>query len=205
MSLEFILGSKNRIKVLRILLKNDGVSGRLAGRMANLSPSAANATLHELVKTGLLIKSGTAGKHIYKINRQHYILVSLERIFAAEERTCHNIAQAIKRHIHKSNTTINLLGLGINQNDELSIVTRPELRQSSQIAIKLGKTLKTKFNLNLKTISSNSSILNGSHQLWLPSSGRTQSTAPQISRTRALKFFNLSQRPPRVKETSQWR
>jgi DNA-binding MarR family transcriptional regulator len=84
-SLETLLGSKNRVKVLRVLYRRDGLSGRRVARMAGIPPSAGKAALEELVETGLVLRREGSGRNRYELDRTHHLYEAIDRLYSEEE------------------------------------------------------------------------------------------------------------------------
>ena len=86
--LESVLGSRNKVRILRALALAEGeapVSGREAMNLAGLSSSGgAWSALGELAETGVVRRRSTGGAHLYALNPDHLLARPLMRLFQAE-------------------------------------------------------------------------------------------------------------------------
>lgn len=98
--LDNILGPHSKISVLRVLFKQEGLSGREVARRAGLSPRAASQALTQLVKEGILRRNAVGATHLFSVNHQRHIVYSaLGNLFHLEAELSseigHRILQAI--------------------------------------------------------------------------------------------------------------
>lgn len=149
MRLETVLGSRNRVRVLRALMRRDGVSGRMAGRLAGLSASPANVALTELVDAGFVLRSGTVGKHVYELNRHHCLWSAIERLFADEERVPLQAADLMRRHMNGMKPPRSLMGIGIRDDGVVVAVVKPQANATDPALASLRAALRAEFGFSL--------------------------------------------------------
>lgn len=99
-SLDDILGPHSKISVLRVLFKQDDISGREVARRAELSPRAASQALTWLVRAGIVRRKPVGATHLFSINRRSHLASSaLENLFAEEKQLPGTIGQGIMEAI----------------------------------------------------------------------------------------------------------
>lgn len=82
--LDSVLGTKNRLRLLRVLAFLDRpVSGREAARLAGVS-RIAQQSLDELSDAGILNRMATASQYLYQFNHENYLASALIGLFEAE-------------------------------------------------------------------------------------------------------------------------
>lgn len=86
--LDDALGTRSKVRVLRVLLDRDGgLSGRAVGRQAGVSSRAALQALEDLCELGVVRRETSPAQHQFSINRRHVLVKNgLEGLFAAERR-----------------------------------------------------------------------------------------------------------------------
>ena len=85
-TLDCILGPRSQVGVLRVLFKEDALSGREVARRAGLSPRAASLALSNLVAAGVIQRRQAGGSHFFSVNGHRHVVVSgLRPLFALEE------------------------------------------------------------------------------------------------------------------------
>jgi DNA-binding transcriptional ArsR family regulator len=191
MKLEGILGSRNRVKVLRALLKRDGLCGREVGRMADLSASAANITLGELVEAGVLFRNGTPGKHQFELNRNHFLIRFVEKLYDQEALLPQRVAELVQRYLNDLPHNHEFLGLGFGD-EGLVVALKPRIAPDESLLKPLQGALRSEFGEEIcRTCEEVSSLAGLKHvRLGVIEKGSGRSRA--FARERALSFFGLS-------------
>lgn len=190
MRLDLILGSKNRVKVLRGLFRRDSVCGREAGRTVDLSASAANIALSELVEAGVVFRSGTSGKHLYELNRGHYLMGTIERLFESEAQATAKVCDLVKKHLNELKPRAELLGLGI-EDSKVALVLRPLVPADDQRLRTLSIALRAEFGLTIDSATTELSALAGYSEVRLALPDRQAEKSRTDARDRTLSFFGL--------------
>lgn len=72
--LDDVLGTKARIRVLRVLSRDQEITGRELARRAGISAAAAHAAARGLSSLGLVRVSAKGTGHLYSLNGSHYLL-----------------------------------------------------------------------------------------------------------------------------------
>lgn len=196
MRLDLILGSKNRVKVLRGLFRRDSVCGREAGRTVDLSASAANIALSELVDAGVVFRSGTSGKHLYELNRGHYLMGTIERLFEAEAQATAKVCELVKKHLNELKPRAELLGLGI-EDGKAALVLRPLIPADDPRLRTLSIALRAEFGIAIDNATTELSALAGYSEVRLALPDRQAEKSRTDARDRTLSFFGLGGDKPR--------
>lgn len=191
MKLDVVLGSKNRVKVLRGLLRRDSVCGREAGRAVDLSASAANIALAELVEAGVVFRNGTVGKHIYEINRGHYLMSAIEKLFDTEAQLAARVTELVKRHLNEIKPKVELLGVGIGS-EGVALVIKPCLLVEDPHLRTLSIALRAEFGLILEETTTDLQALGGYDDVRLALPDRPSDKQKASARDKTLSFFGLS-------------
>lgn len=86
--LDDALGTRSKVRVLRVLLTREGrISGREVARQADVSARSALQALEDLCDLGLVRREVSPAEHRFSINRRHVLVKhGLEGLFAAEGR-----------------------------------------------------------------------------------------------------------------------
>lgn len=192
MRLDVILGSKNRVKVLRGLLRRDSVCGREAGRAVDLSASAANIALSELVDAGVVFRNGTVGKHIYEINRGHYLMGAIEKLFDTEAQVAAKVTELVKKHLNEVKPKVELLGVGIGP-EGVAVVMKPVLSPDDPHLRTLSIALRAEFGLVVEETTGDLQALGGYQDVRLALPDRVSEKQKTSARDKTLSFFGLAQ------------
>jgi predicted nucleotidyltransferase len=96
--LDYVFSAQSNLKVLRVLNeRNAGVSGREAARLTGLSVRAAQKTLVNLSKAGLIKIVEGNREHLFSIDREKYLVKALvEKIFETEREFNSSILKQIR-------------------------------------------------------------------------------------------------------------
>lgn len=98
-SLDDILGTKAKVRLLRALLGRDGpVSGRQAARLAGIAQNTAVRALDELAEVGVVEREVSPAEHHFTVNRRHYLVKhGLTPLYRAEERGVDAVFDELQR------------------------------------------------------------------------------------------------------------
>lgn len=80
-SIEYLLGSKNKIKLLRILIKNKEAPMSLLRKNVNMKYGALKRFLQDLVNAGILQEFDLGFTKIYKTNFEDKRIKALKELF----------------------------------------------------------------------------------------------------------------------------
>lgn len=188
--IETILGSRNRVKVLRVLLKKDGLSGREVARIAELSASAANVALTELVDAGAVFRNGTIGKNSFEVNKSHFLINHLARLFEEEAAITNKMFDMARKYINDFPVRTELLGLGLSS-DKATLILRPLLNPDNPVLRTLKAALKVEFGVDVVETGSDLAKLTGHSSSRLAIPDKPRDRLPPASRERSLRFFGI--------------
>ncbi len=189
--LETILGSRNRVKVLRALFKRDGVCGRETARRADLSASAASVALGELVEAGVVFRNGTIGKGSYELNLDHFLMGQIARLFEDEAAAGQKMAETVRKHTNMLGAGVEFLGLGFDGNG-IQLAIRPRPDPAAPEMRRLNASLKHQFGVEIAATHTEVSALIGLAGVRLASAGEKPRTRTgTAARDRTLDFFGL--------------
>ncbi len=188
MSLDDLLGSPARIRVIRALFEADGESGRKISARAGVSPSAGKAALDDLAAAGLVLRARGGHRHRYEVNRNHLFAHSLEALFAAEREFFNKIAEKIAPHLDPGNGA-SLLALGINQDRGVTILVPSPKTISRKTSRVINQTLWFSFGLHLAQITANTDAVRPQDLVW--AAGHDTSMNGREDGKRLVDFFQL--------------
>lgn len=94
-----ILGTRSKVSVLRELVRRDEpVTGREAARLAHLSHGSAQDALQELLELGVVRRREGGRAHLYRLNREHYLVQhALEALFRTERRSIQELFDRLQK------------------------------------------------------------------------------------------------------------
>lgn len=86
--LDHIIGTPSKVRLLRALFAvSRPVTGREAARLAHVTQRPAIRALRELVQSGIVVREKKSTHHLYKLNRQHFLVRhGIIPLFQAEQR-----------------------------------------------------------------------------------------------------------------------
>ena len=102
-TLEDILGSKIKIRILRLFYRTMGsYTGREIARLINCSQEATRKALNELVNHGLLRRDYVGTSYNYYLNEDHMLVGQVvNKAFLAEQNSIREIASIFKDQLGK--------------------------------------------------------------------------------------------------------
>lgn len=198
MKVESVLGSKNRVRVLRALTERDSVCGREVARLALLSPSAASIALTELVQAGVVLRSGTQGKHLFELNSDHFLIDQVTRLFEAERALFARVGTLVKRHVNDMVPRPDLKGVCLDDAG-LTVVLTPLPDSAERTLRGLAVALKSEFGIALSGVSSDLALLDTPEGMRLALPEKLADSSRTRTRERMLDFFGLPPGPGRQK------
>jgi len=100
-TLEDILGSKIKIRILRLFYRTRGsYTGRDIAKLIASSPEAARRALNDLVSSGLLKLDYVGTSHNYYLNEDHMLVDKVvNKAFFAEQNSIREIARIFKEQL----------------------------------------------------------------------------------------------------------
>jgi len=189
-NLERVLGSRNRVRVLRSLFRRDGVSGRAVAAQAGISPSAAKATLEELVAAGLVLRSPDRGRACHEINRSHRLTPTLERLFGEEQRLAERLPAAVRAGLRALTPPPELRCIGVSREGGATLALSP-LPPRREVEAALGGLLRFEYGLRLVGLVADPRRIPEDNRLWSLPGGRDAPPLAESERERALRFFGI--------------
>jgi len=100
-TLEDILGSKIKIRILRLFYRTKGsYTGREIARLIACSPEATRKALNDLTRHGLLRRDYVGASHNYYLNEDHMLVDKVvNKAFFAEQNSIREIARIFKEQL----------------------------------------------------------------------------------------------------------
>ncbi len=100
-TLEDILGSKIKIRILRLFYRTKGsYTGRDIAKLIDCSPEATRKALNDLVSNGLLKLDYVGTSHNYYLNEDHMLVDKVvKKAFFAEQNSIREIARIFKEQL----------------------------------------------------------------------------------------------------------
>lgn len=192
MGLQEILGSRNRVKVLRALFREDGQCGRQIAARAGVAPSAGKTSLEELAATGLVLRSREAARAIHHLNRSHILAPLLGKLFAEEDRLPAHLATHVRHYLRSLATAPELLCLGLSPAGQVTLVTDPGLAPGSGPVRVLRTQLRSRFGVQLTALVTDPAAVTAAERVW----SHPESAGGRVAerdRRRAMRFFGLAE------------
>jgi len=120
--LENIFSAPSKIAVLRILNEREiGISGREVSRLTGLSIRAAQISLSDLGKAGIVMVVEGNREYLFSIDREKYLVKELvEKIFAAEREYKSRIISTIKNRLKPFTLSLIQFGSTVRNEETLS-------------------------------------------------------------------------------------
>ena len=202
MTLNGVLGARNRVKVLRALYLADGLSGRRLAAQAGISPSANKAAVEELVNAGLVLRTDSRARSCYELNRSHHLFRVLERLFAEERRLPERLAETARRHLRTARPPQELLCVGVSESLQVFLAVFPGLQEDHPLGAALGKHLHFEFGFTFGFFCRNPEDIPRSERLWtLPRADQRRVAQELGDSERALRFFGIHRPRDETRET----
>lgn len=100
-TLEDILGSKIKIRILRLFLRTKGTyTGREVARLISCSPEATRRALNDLTSYGLLRRDYSGSSYNYHLNERHMLVEKVvSKAFSAEQDSLREVARIFKEQL----------------------------------------------------------------------------------------------------------
>lgn len=188
MTLDAVLGTRTRVRVLRVLCRQDDLSGRRVAALAGLAPSACKAALEELAAMGLVLRTEEKGRTCHELNRSHRLLPGLERLFAEEARLPDKLLAAVRGRLAELDPSPELLCAGVSgAGDVVLALSSPcDVKEAKRA---LAGVLRFEFGMRLVGIVTDPRQIPAGQRFW---ARQGRNTAPGLSereRRQALRFF----------------
>jgi len=118
--LDDILGSKTKVRILRLLFRTDGLfSGREVSRLIGFSPTHTISNLRELEALGLVLKQHAGNTDLYQLdNRNAAVDGVLAPIFIWENNLLDELAQTFVDRLGRDLVALRLFG-SVARGDEV--------------------------------------------------------------------------------------
>ncbi len=199
MNLEEILGTRNRVRVLRALYLRDGLSGRGVARAAGVAPSAAKETLDELVAAGLAFRVGDGRRICYELNRSHYLTSSLDALFARERALPGDLVRFLRRRLQAMTPPNDLRALAMGDGGGLELLLTGPWGDGAGVEAALARPVKASFGLGSVAVATPADPIRG-RVVWSQALPEPLPPRAGDAAARALAFFGL---PPSGAEGPQ--
>ncbi|NOY44052.1 MAG: winged helix-turn-helix transcriptional regulator [Deltaproteobacteria bacterium] len=148
MLLEEILGTRNQIRVLRVLFRRFGAGVSEVAREAGLRPSAALFALRRLVDTGL-VRMEVRGRYpVYSINPAHFLAGPIERLLAAEAGAGPHLVAVVRTLVGEENAS-GLQGVCVSPDGRVYVC---HVRPEAVDARRLAQVLDSMFGLRVASV-----------------------------------------------------
>lgn len=190
MTLERVLGSRNRVRMLRALFRRDGTSGRSAGARAGLAPSAAKAALEELTAAGIVLRTDEGSRACHEINRSHRLVPVLERLFGEEERVASRLPADLRTGLRALTPEPELQCVGVSREGAATLALSP-VPGRPEVEAAVGGLLKFEYGLRLAELVEDAFLIPEAERLWCLPARHPASPIPEGERERALRFFGI--------------
>ncbi len=194
MNMDLILGSRARVRILRALYEQDGVSGRQLSARAGVSPSSGKAALEELMAVGLVLQTREGGRHCYEINRSHMLAEPLEQLFLLERRYLHKIASRLEPLLNTEKAGP-LRAFCVDDANRVSLLVSHPVRPDSTLRHRMDRLLWYTFGLKLGKVSHEPASFEAAGDVWVAPSALQN--LKDNERRRFLRFFNIQRRQGR--------
>lgn len=193
MSLDRVLGSRNRVRALRALFAGDGLSGRRVASRAGGSPSASQAALDELVAAGVVLRSGSPGKHSYELNRSHHLLPFLESLFEEEKKASARVVRLVRSHLAPRLVPPSTVWLVLAPEGSVSLALTPPPPPGDPGLARLRGALRFELGLGLaEPVETPARLPAGPRVQVLPADPWDAPRLSAARRDQALRFFDLA-------------
>ncbi|MCK5807576.1 hypothetical protein KAH37_01180 [bacterium] len=92
--LSYMLGSRAKIDILRILVNKQNYTGRKIATLSSTNPNSNKKALDFLMGTGLVVREHIGNAFHYRINQKHLLYDSIITLFKEEEKTINRITKS---------------------------------------------------------------------------------------------------------------
>ena len=189
MILTRILGSRAKVALLGALFEQDDRTGRALSGVAGVSASTGKEALGDLVGVGVVLQSGTSGRHQYEVNRSHGLCDHLEQLFAFER----SIPQRVAKLVRPVAGSHALRGVAVEAG-AVTLYGTTALRIKRADRERLGHTLYYALGLTLEAITTDGSVPVPGPGRWVLDGPVEVGTPAGTRRRSVLGFFGLDDR-----------
>jgi len=99
--LSYLLGSRAKVDILRILVSKQNFTGRKIATLSSTNPNSNKKALDFLLETGLVIREHVGNAYHYKLNTNHLLHDSIITLFKEEEKTINKIMKSASSFIEE--------------------------------------------------------------------------------------------------------
>lgn len=89
--LSYLLGSRAKIDVLRILVNKQNYTGRKIATLSSTNPNSNKKALDFLLETGIVLREQVGNAFHYNLNEKHFLYEPIANLFKEEEKTVNKI------------------------------------------------------------------------------------------------------------------
>ncbi|HOW51235.1 MAG TPA: helix-turn-helix transcriptional regulator [bacterium] len=99
--LSYLLGSRAKVDILRILVSKQNYTGRKIATLSSTNPNSNKKALDFLLDTGLVIREHIGNAYHYRLNENHILYEAILNLFKEEERTISKIMKTAASYIEE--------------------------------------------------------------------------------------------------------
>lgn len=100
--LSYLLSSRAKIDIIRILLSKQNFSGRKIAVLSSTNPNSNKKALDFLIETGLVRRELIGNSFLYNINEKHFLYEPIAALFKEEEKIVNKIMKLACTFIEES-------------------------------------------------------------------------------------------------------
>ncbi len=189
--LDKVFSSPVRVKVLRVVARRGGLSGRSIASAAGVAPSAAKRALDELEELGLVRRGGSKGVHRFYLSESHWLARDLVRLYEAEAGLPHRVADVLQREIRAARVPTDVVAVGVGPDGRVEAACHPRAAGLDGIAGALGAAVAAATGLRLGRILWDPSEAPDLEWVWMSRASGAR-VAPE---SRFLKYFGIDTEP----------
>lgn len=89
--LSYLLGSRAKIDIIRILVNKQNYTGRKIAVLSSTNPNSNKKALDFLLETGLVLREQIGNAFHYNLNDKHFLYEPIVTLFKEEEKTVNKI------------------------------------------------------------------------------------------------------------------
>lgn len=99
--LSYLLGSRAKVDILRILVSKQNYTGRKIATLSSTNPNSNKKALDFLLGTGLVSREHIGNAYHYRLNENHILHDAVLNLFKEEERTISRIMKTAGTYIEE--------------------------------------------------------------------------------------------------------
>lgn len=100
--LSYLLGSRAKIDIIRILVNKQNYTGRKIAVLSSTNPNSNKKALDFLIETGLVLREQVGNAFHYSLNSRHLLYETIMNLFKEEEKTINKIIKCASAFVEES-------------------------------------------------------------------------------------------------------